>query len=168
MMTKTSIQRDEHAVSPVIAVVMMIGVTVIIQTVLSAFAFDITSHELKTPNVAIVIEGADPGSTSFTIIHYGGDTIVNAFSDTTNGQLGTANWSAMEVRINGAVYSENDPANQNTRLNGAKKFGAGDFKAGDELKLDLSDSAQGTLRTGDSISVIYTMTGDTLRRVTVT
>jgi FlaG/FlaF family flagellin (archaellin) len=166
MMTKTSIKKDEHAVSPIIAVVMMIGVTVIIQAVVAAFAFDIT-HELKTPNVAVVIEGADPGSSSITIVHYGGDTIVNAFSGTTNGQLGTVNWNAIEVRINGAVFAENDPANQTTRLNGATKFGAVDFKAGDELKLDLSDSAQGTLRAGDSISVIHTTTGDTLRRVTV-
>jgi len=167
MTAKTSIQKDEHAVSPVIAVVMIIGVTVIIQAVVAAFAFDIT-HELKTPNVAVVIEGADQGSTSITIVHYCGDTIVNAFSGTTNGQLGTANWSAMEVRINGAVFAERDPAKGTTRLNGATGFGAADFKAGDELKLDLSDSAQGTLRAGDSISVIYTTTGDTLRRVTVT
>jgi FlaG/FlaF family flagellin (archaellin) len=167
MTAKTSIQGDEHAVSPVIAVIMMIFVTVIVQAVMAAFAFDFV-QELKTPNVAVVIEGADQGSTSITIIHYCGDTIVNAFSGTTNGQLGTANWSAMEVRINGAVFAERDPAKGTTRLNGATGFGAADFKAGDELKLDLSDSAQGTLRAGDSISVIYATTGDTLRRVTVT
>jgi FlaG/FlaF family flagellin (archaellin) len=167
MTAKTSIHKDEHAVSPVIAVVMMIGVTVIIQAVVASFAFDITSHEMETPNVAVVIEGADQGSSSITIVHYGGDTIVNAFSGTTNGQLGTAKWNAMEVRINGAVFAENDSANQTTRLNGATKFGAVDFKAGDELKLDLSDSAQVSLRAGDSISVTFTKTGDTLRRVTV-
>ena len=86
----------------------------------------------------------------------------------TNGQLGAVNWSAMEVRINGAVFAENDPTKETTRLNGAAGFGAVDFKAGDELKLDLSDSAQGTLRAGDTISVIHTTTGDMLRRVTVT
>jgi FlaG/FlaF family flagellin (archaellin) len=167
MMVKPSIRNNDHAVSPVIAVIMMIIVTVIIQAVAAAFAFDIV-HDLKTPTVAVVIEGASQGSTSITIIHYGKDTIVDAFSGTTNGQLGTANWSAMEVRINGAVFAENGPANETTRLNGATGFGAADFKAGDELKLDLSDSAQGTLEAGDSISVIYTTTGDTLRRVTVT
>lgn len=158
---------DEHAISPIIAVIVMIAITVVIETVAAAFAFDII-HELETPNAAIASEGAYPGSFSITIAHYGKDTIVDAFSDSTDGPLGTANWSAMEVRINGAVFAETDPANATTRLNGVTNFGAADFKAGDKLKLALSDSAHGALRTGDSISVVYTKTGDMLRRVTVT
>ncbi len=167
MRASKRMSKDEHAVSPVIAVIMMIAITVIIETVAAAFAFDVI-HELKTPNAAIVIEGVHQGSTSITIIHYGKDTIVDAVSGTTNGQLGTANWNAMDVRINGAVFAENDPANATTRLNGVTGFWAADFTVGDELKLDLSDSAHGALRTGDSISVVYTPTGDVLRRVTVT
>ena len=166
MRASKRISIDEHAVSPVIAVIMVIAITVVIETVAAAFAFDLV-HELKTPNAAIAIEGAYPGSTSITIVHYGKDAIRDAVSGATNGPLGTATWNALEVRINGAVFAETDPANATTRLNGATGFGAADFTVGDELKLALADSAHGALRAGDSISVVYTRTGDILRRVTV-
>ena len=159
--------KDEHAVSPVMAVIMMIALTVMIAAVATAFASGIIHGLKKTPNAAFAIEGVYQGSTSITIIHHGGDTIANAFAGATNGQLGTANWSMMEVRINGAVFAENDPANASTRLNGATGFGTADFEVGNEVKLDLSDSTQGSLRAGDSISVVYMKTGDTLRRATV-
>jgi flagellin-like protein len=168
MMSQKGMRKDEHAVSPVIAVIMMIALTVVIAAVAAAFAFGIIHGLKKTPNAAFAIEGVHQGSTSITIIHHGGDTIANAVSGTTNGQLGTANWSMMEVRINGAVFAENDPANATTRLNGATGFGTADFEVGSELKLDLSDSAQGSLRAGDSISIVYIKTGDTLQRATVT
>jgi FlaG/FlaF family flagellin (archaellin) len=168
MMANKRMQKDEHAVSPVIAVIMVIALTVMIAAVATAFASEIIHGLKKTPNAALAVEGAYKGSKSMTIIHHGRDTIVHAFSGTTDGQLGTANWSALEVRINGAVFAEADPANATTRLNGATGFGTAGFEVGDELKLDLSDSAQGALRAGDSISVVYTPTGDTLQRVTVT
>ena len=160
--------KDEYAVSPVVAVIIMIALTVMLAAVATAFASGIIHELKKTPNAAFAIESDYQGSTSITIIHYGGDTIANAFSGATNGQLGTANWSAMEVRINGAVFAENDPANATTSLNGATGFGTTDFDVGSELKLDLSDSAIGSLRAGDSISVVYTKTGESMRRTTVT
>jgi FlaG/FlaF family flagellin (archaellin) len=167
MMATKRMQKDEHAVSPVVAVIVMIALTVMIAAVATAFASGIIEGLKKTPNAAFAVEGAHEGSNSITIIHYGKDTIVHAFSGTTNGQLGTADWSEMEVRINGAVFAEGDPVNATTRLNGATGFGTADFGVGDELKLDLSDSAHGSLRAGDSITVVYTKTGDTLQRVTV-
>ncbi len=168
MMAKKRMQKDEHAVSPVVAVIVMIALTVMIAAVATAFASGIIEGLKKTPNAAFAVEGAYEGSKSMTIIHHGRDTIVHAFSGTTDGQLGTADWGEIEVRINGAVFAEADPANATTRLNGATGFGTAGFGVGDELRLYMSDSAQGSLRAGDSISVVYTPTGDTLQRVTVT
>ena len=160
--------KDKDATSPVVAVIMMIALTVMIAAVATAFASGIINELKKTPNAAFAVEGAHHGSTSMTIIHLGRDTIGAAFTDATNGQLGAANWSALEVRVNGVAFAETDPANATTRLNGATGFGAANFEVGDELKLVLSDSAIGALKAGDSISIVYIKTGETLRRVTVT
>lgn len=98
----------------------------------------------------MTIENAYAGSSKITLIHHGGDTIVNAFKGN------PPYWNYLEVRINGAVFSDI------LTLNGAT-VSSGDFKPGDELELSLDSG----LNSDDSISVVYTPTGDLLQRATV-
>ena len=169
-------KKDEQAVSPVIAVIMLIAITVVIAAVVAAFAYGIIGGVKKAPNTALVVEGANRGQTEVTIIHHGGDTIVGAFSAGT--QLGgptTANWSSLEVRINGEVYTHTGAANTTKPTLNDDHFAltspaTDDFEAGDELKLyfDSGASQAAALASGDSIAIVFTETGDLLQRITVT
>ena len=105
---------------------------------------------LKAPNTALVIEDARAGSSKITLIHKSGDTIVDAFKEN------APYWNSLEVRIHGAIY-EGD-----VKLNGGA-VSAGDFKPGDELELSLDRE----LTSGDTVTVIYTPTGDLLQRVKI-
>jgi len=166
---KRSIRKDERAVSPVIAVIMMIAIVVIIASVVAAFAYGIIGGVTKAPNAALVVDGAYKNSEKIIIVHHGGDAIVDAFGSATAGQLGDANWSTMEVRLNGLPYEEIALANSTT-LNGANNFGADDFEPGDELVLNLTNSMDTEVRileSGDSISIVYVLTGDMLQRIKV-
>ncbi len=174
MTTKKSMKKDEQAVSPVIAVIMLIAITVVIAAVVAAFAYGIIGGVKKAPNAALVVDGANRGSTTVTIIHHGGDTIVEAFAAGT--QLGgdnTGNWSSLEVRINGDVYT-NTGATAKPTLNSANFSLTGtatdDFEAGDEIKLQFVSGASHAvpLGSGDSIAIVFTETGDLLQRIIVT
>ncbi len=101
-----------------------------------------------SPSVALIIEDAKVGKTSITLIHHGGDTIVESFK---NG-----NWHNLEVKYNGVVIDTSK-----TTLNGGA-LDNNDFKAGDELAMVVP-----MLSSGDVITVIYTPTGDILQKVTV-
>ena len=100
------------------------------------------------PNVALVVENAIAGSNKITLIHHGGDIIVDAFKGN------APYWNSLGVRINGSIYTGT------VKLNGAT-VSAGDFKPGDELELFLG----GELSDEDTITVIYIPTGDILLRV---
>ena len=172
---KRSLKEDERAVSPVIGVIMLIAITVVIAAVVAAFAYGIIGGVQKSPNAALVIDGANRNSEEITIIHHGGDTIVAAFASGNPAQLGNtstgANWSALEVRINGKPFEEDNTDPATTELNGDAISGSDDFEAGDELVLNLtdnSDTGKKSLINGDSISIVYTETGDLLQRITVT
>jgi flagellin-like protein len=163
MTTKKSMKKDEQAVSPVIAVIMLIAITVVIAAVVAAFAYGIIGGVKKAPNCALVVDGAVSSTQALnvTMIHHGGDTIVEAFgvnaTDTPTGEL----WNKLEVRYNGAVF------NNIAYLNGASNatgWADGNFKAGDELKLSFPDG----LDSGDSLTVVFKPTGDVLQRITVT
>jgi len=105
----------------------------------------------QPPKVAIVVENAIAGSSRITLIHHGGDTIIDAF--TGNAPY----WNALEVRINGVIFTGS------MKLNGAS-VSTGDFKPGDELDLSLEKE----LSVNDVITVVFTPTGDILQRVTLT
>jgi len=168
--TKKSLKQDERAVSPVIGVIMMIAIVVIIAAVVAAFAYGIIGGVKKAPSAALIIEGAVSNSEKITLIHHGGDTLIDAFDEGDVAKI-NGSWMNIEVRRKGApcilTYSE---------LNGELDWGPGSgntlpFEAGDELKLIFNGTA-GTvsepLETGDSIVILYTPTDDILQRTTVT
>jgi flagellin-like protein len=155
MTTKRSMMKDDKAVSPVVAVIMLIAITVVIAAVVAAFAYGIIGGVNKAPSAAFVVEGAVSGfnTTEVTIIHHGGDKILDAF-DSENID---APWMNMEVRYLGA------PFDGNVTLNNDPINGTCDFEAGDEIVLYFD-----MLYPGDSITVVYTPTENVLQRITVT
>lgn len=108
------------------------------------------TQTLRAPNMALVIEDARAGSSKITLIHKSGDTIVDAFKGN------PPYWNSLEIRIHGAIY-EGD-----VKLNGGA-VSAGDFKLGDKLDFFLDQE----LTSGDTVTVIYTPTGDLLQRVKI-
>jgi flagellin-like protein len=161
MTTKKSLKKDEQAVSPVIAVIMLIAITVVIAAVVAAFAYGIIGGVKKAPNCALVVDGAVSSGTdqNVTMIHHGGDTIVEAF-DAGPAATGLM-WKKLQVRYNGGIFNGTSYMNGVSNTTGGWN---GNFQAGDELKLTFV----GGISSGDSITVVFTPTGDVLQRITVT
>lgn len=157
MKTKRTLRKDKQAVSPVIGVIMMIAITVVISAVIAAFAFGIIGGVQRAPNAAMVIEDARKGSESITVIHHGGDAVVNAFLDD-NNDTKADNWDCIMVLRNGpaVVWENNVTANQ-------YESGELDFEVGEQLEIKMSPK----LNSGDTIAIIYIPTGDILQRVKV-
>ena len=145
-----TLRNDKRAVSPVIGVILMIAITVVIAAVVASFAYGIIGGVAKAPNAALVFEDADSGKTTVTLIHHGGDTITDAFKDS------CTNWSDIMVKHNGADINwsgnviPSDTSNNN-------------FGSGEELKIKVTPA----LVSGDTLTVVYTPTGDVLQRVKV-
>lgn len=66
-------RRNEHAVSPVVGVMLMLVVTIIIAAVVSAFAGGMGSSQSKTPQVSLSAEYSV--ANGMKIFHNGGDTL---------------------------------------------------------------------------------------------
>jgi flagellin-like protein len=157
MTTKKSMMKDDKAVSPVVAVIMLIAITVVIAAVVAAFAYGIIGGVNKAPSSAFVVEGAVSGfnATDVKIIHHGGDKILDAF---TNGSGAPGCWHYLEVRYEGEKVTNSTELNgQNISTNDAT-----DFIAGDELLIHFNK-----LLPGESITIVYTPTENVMQRITV-
>jgi FlaG/FlaF family flagellin (archaellin) len=71
--------KDHHAVSPVLSEVLMIIVVAVAAGFLTAYAYTLL-HTMDTGAINIMVEGARAGSSSVTIVHMGGDKVVEAFT----------------------------------------------------------------------------------------
>jgi flagellin-like protein len=157
MTTKKSMKKDEQAVSPVIAVIMLIAITVVIAAVVAAFAYGIIGSVKKAPSCALVVEGATAGQDTVKIIHHGGNKVLDAFNNTTADDP----WMNLEVRYEGARLTTTGEASS-LKLNGGN-FTKADYEAGDEIVILFDDP----LQTDQSITVVYTPTQDVLQRIVV-
>ena len=144
---RKALMKDEQAVSAVIGVILMIAITVVIAAVVAAFAYGIIGGVTKAPSSSIVIEGAQRGAESVTILHYGGDIITDAFDTTTD------KWKNIEVRKDGALIGYG---------NISSDVDNDDFAPGEEIKITVD-----TLVSGNTITVVYVPSGDILQRVKV-
>ncbi|MEA2033354.1 MAG: type IV pilin N-terminal domain-containing protein [Euryarchaeota archaeon] len=153
--TKSKIKelvKNEEAVSPVIGVILMIAITVVIAAVVASFAYGIIGGVAKAPNSALVIEDARVDNIEIAVIHHGGDTIVDAF--TVNDTLKLATWDNLKVKHGGIDIPE-----ANVTVGGNNDT---NFVSGEQLQINVS-----ALASGDTITVVYTETGDLLQRVKV-
>ncbi|MEM2878562.1 MAG: type IV pilin N-terminal domain-containing protein [Candidatus Hadarchaeales archaeon] len=123
-----------RGVSPVVAVVLLTSITVIaagsITCLLGQFL------QMSPPvNSEIRLSGAAAGSTEFSIIHEGGETIQNAISG--------ASWGDLEVRINGVPIGM-----ENIRFNGAKVTGDLRLEANDVINYSMVGQEDGGTPSG--------------------
>jgi flagellin-like protein len=81
-------KHNEHAVSPVIGVILMVAVTVILAAVIAAFVFGLAGSVSSTKVVAIVLKQTD--STNFTLMNYGGQDAGSLSSIKVLGDLKTS------------------------------------------------------------------------------
>ena len=171
---KRRLGKDERAVSPVIGIILMIAITVVIAAVVAAFAYGLIGGVTTSPRAALVVEDAVVGNNRITVLHHGGETVTTAFK---NGVTVKNGWDALQVKINGQIF-DLDPKGVGTEIslndttikqgdtdesNWKTKWGTTKFAAGDELELKLTN----TLKSGDTIAVVYTPSGDILQRVKV-
>ena len=164
--TKSKIKelvKNEEAVSPVIGVILMIAITVVIAAVVASFAYGIIGGVAKAPNSALVVEDARVGNTNITVIHHGGDTIVDAFDTSDPGNV---TWKNLMVKYNGEDINWTATSNSVT-LGGDTDA---NFASGEQLDINVTAGISGLstgLTSGDTLTVVYTVTGDIMQRVKV-
>lgn len=156
----TRIQNE--AVSPVIAIMLMLVVTILIAAVVSGFAGGLVGQQEKTPQATISAEYSQ--SRGMTISHDGGDILATTDLQVTNSPTrvwGSAsdyqtffiNKSVMET--NGTIWSPID-----SQYMKVKSFGPGDSiyisKANlSEVQADAMFNASNSIKTTKSASYAY-------------
>jgi flagellin-like protein len=154
-------KRDSAGVSPVIATILLIAITVIAIGIVMVFVGGLGR---PTPPLSATISAshATRGSTKLAIEHTGGDPIRNAFCGTSDNNIASSdNWINLEVRINGVVVITTE---NKTKFNGVG-IGTGirDFTVGDVLLLEKIAA----LNSGDVITIMYKPTNQQIARVMV-
>lgn len=125
---------DDHAVSPVVGVMLMLVVTIIIAAVVSAFAGGLSESTAKAPQLSI---GAEVHDGSHIIIDFkGGDTINGgAVTMRTFIPMGTFKDISHEVDLANAMYL---PAN--SELYDTATFTWHTIQTGDKIRINWEDA----------------------------
>lgn len=144
--------KDDKAISPAISEMLMVIVVVILAAILASYAYTILDTATELSTATIIIEGAEAGASSFTIVHMGGDTIPHAFTPSYSCFVNESVFNVLEVKINGVVYEGSATLNSGA-------IAKSDFEVADELTLKLSQP----LSSDDRISVIYVPSGQIIR-----
>ena len=131
-------QFREHAVSPVVGVMLMLVVTIIIAAVVSAFAGGALSNSQKTPSATI--KGVFSQSGGMQIIHAGGDTIPTqdlAFEMMLDPTFGTGLDAIANQMINRSIIMD---SKGKYLLNGTSGLSEVDpsFKPGDAFYINVT------------------------------
>lgn len=143
--------RGQRGVSPVIATVLLIAITIVMVGIVAAFVGGITPGEVPI-SVFLVYDNNKEGNTRLIVRHGGGDVVDSAFD--------SGRFKEMEVRINGAIKLT-APATDNLWLNGVRMTAADGIKrfaVGDMLVVPLTSG----LAIGDIISALYKPTDQIL------
>jgi len=139
-MTKKYISCKDHAVSPVVGVMLMLVVTIIIAAVVSAFAGGIASSPKKTmPNVGI--EATYSQTSGMTISHVRGDPVAFSQVDfrTTPSELFGADASKFAWVINKTIIKT---SNGDVIFNNRTGFyNTSAFVVGDNVYINHNDCA---------------------------
>jgi flagellin-like protein len=156
MLQRKRMLKDDKALSPIIGEMLMIVVVFILAAILAVYAYTILDSATEVSSTTILIEGAEAGATSLTIVHIGGDKIPNAFTPSSSCFVNESVFDVLEVKINGAIYEGNATLNSGA-------ISKSDFDVADELALKLDQP----LSSGDRISVIYVPSGQIIREFDV-
>ncbi len=90
-----NINRDERGVSPVIAVILMVAITIVMGAVIAGFAYGYLGTTSKAPNVAFSVIDDPTDSASILVKHNGGESLIaNSWKGSiTAGKESTANFT---------------------------------------------------------------------------
>ncbi len=141
---------QQNGVSPVIATVLLIVVTVLLVSMVAVIATGLVGTVPTPVNVNLMLENASSGYENFTIYHMGGDNIKDAI----NGK----SWNNLIVRVNGqnaTIVSYNGDNNPQGMIT---------LSAGDVLYVQ----APKPLAFGDVITIVYKPANQILRYIRVT
>lgn len=136
---------DEDAVSPVIAVILMVAVTVVLSAAVGAFVLDIGNSATETrPQAKIAFDNSTAtGSTdSVSLVHDGGDALEA---------------STLSVAIGGTVAWENGSITNTSAFTQGSKNWTGEVTSGDELV--VQEDASGNIDPDMQIELIWTKDG---------
>lgn len=136
---------DEDAVSPVIAVILMVAVTVVLSAAVGAFVLDIGNSATDTrPQAKIAFDNSTTAGSpdSVSLLHNGGDELEA---------------SRLSVAIGGTVAWENGSITDTTAFTQGAKNWTGEVDSGDELV--IKEDASGTIDPGMEIQLIWTKKG---------
>ena len=156
MVQMKRMSKDDTAISPVIGEMLMIVVVFILAAILAVYAYSVLDSATEISTATILIEGAEAGSSSITIVHMGGDIVPHAFTPSHSCFVNDSVFNVLEVRINGAVFEGFATLNSGA-------IAKSDFEVADELTLELGQP----LSSGDHISVIYVPGGQIIREFDV-
>lgn len=153
------IWKRKAGVSPIVAVVLMIAITIVLAATIYAWVEGFGGEETEEINADIGIYGVGVVGSEFHIFHNHGDIITNAFNPSFNGTIRIADWKNMQIEINGQILGTDAIGKAKIKptieLNGANiTVGMKDFKLGNMLAFEFDTPPT----SGDVISVIYTPT----------
>jgi FlaG/FlaF family flagellin (archaellin) len=182
----------EHAVSPVVGVMLMLVVTIIIAAVVSAFAGGLTTGKEKAPQVSlethIQLHGGMMGGTQMTIKHLGGDPIntrnVKLVTSWVNASSGTYHVQSTVAPTYNTTNAAFDVSSLNTDSWGVQYnepylvvpgvvpggdntlwFGNYIMRAGDVIKADMNMDTSNTLTDKQIIKDVNSLTGNEIVNV---
>jgi archaeal type IV pilus assembly protein PilA len=156
---------NEHAVSPVVGIMLMLVVTVIIAAVVSGFAGGMMKGQSKAPQATI--QGKFSTSQGMQIIHAGGEAIPTSGMVITvkNGPTFGPNLEAMSTNILNLRYVTNSNSTPIAYYNPATSsidgYNVTAFKAGDVWYVNLTNCDPRILQpTVAAFGTAYTIVGD--------
>jgi flagellin-like protein len=151
---KAIIRKDEQAVSPVIATILMVAITVVLAAVLYVMVSGLISGPTSTKPVitfttpAVSSQGWTFGVAGATPIVAIGSYKINLQVDGTGATTAVALAAAMSLTVSGTTY----------RINYTDVSGNGNLKPGDSFR--IMSNTYGALASGHSWSFVLIWTSD--------
>lgn len=143
------IRKDEQAVSPVIATILMVAITVVLAAVLYVMVSGLITGPGGTPRAMGVNISPSQDSTNWTLLVTNTPAGLNPSTVTltilTPGggiALAATAFSSLSYTTNGAVYQDSNPS-------------ATEIRAGDSVLVSATVYAQGTVRIADAAGILF-------------
>jgi flagellin-like protein len=142
------VKKESAGVSPVVATILLIAITVVAIGVMLVFILSLPKTAVPMI-ISVTVDNAISGNTRIRLSHSGGDSLLNASTN-------------IQILINGAL--ENYGAGKQwtaTLSNGT------DFRIGDVITVTNIDGTNRALNSGDMITMVYIPTSQQIVSYTV-
>lgn len=149
---------EQKGLSPMVATIVLIAMVMVIAGVLAA---GISGGAPQAPaSVRLTLDDVEDGSTTLTVSHSGGDSILDAWSIIENpgtGDNDNLQFNKLEIRIGGEKITGENVLSLTSE--GVEQVEQGEnkidltFAVGDTL---IMENISPTMQSGDEIKVVYT------------